>query len=330
MTQNKKLGLTVLLLCGVIAAAYWGYGALSRNILSDNVQTVSSSQADSAPSQNGQSGERDQKPERTAAPDFTMTDLAGNTLTLDSLKGKPIVLNFWASWCGFCVQEMPDFDIVYKELGDEVTFVMLNVTDGVRETREKGEKYYADAAYSFPVYFDDQGTQGVNAYGVTGFPTTYFIDRNGNLAAWAGGMIDQEALRRGIQLAQEQDADQPLAQKNVSWCTMEPVYTKMSAENAKQMMNEFAETEDSTYILLDVRTEQEHKEKRIPGSMLIPDYELAARAQAELPDKRQVIFIYCRSGRRSETAARKLVEMGYNHVYDIGGIIDWPYETTQG
>lgn len=333
MTQNKKLGLTVLLLCGVIAVAYVGYQALGKNYLSDNLQAVSSSQTgDTTSSQSGESDESSEaeKPTRTPAPNFTMTDLEGNMVELDSLKGKPMVLNFWASWCGYCVEEMPDFDTVYKELGDEVTFVMLNVTDGVRETREKGEKHYAEKGYSFPVYFDDQGTQGTNAYGVSGFPTTYFIDRNGNLAAYAGGMIDEEALRRGIQLAQEQDADQEIQPKNVSWCTMEPVYNKMDAENAKQMMDEFSQTEDSTYILLDVRTEQEYQEKRIPGAILIPDYELAERAEVELPDKRQVIFIYCRSGNRSETAARLLVEMGYNHVYDIGGIIDWPYETTQG
>lgn len=326
MTQNKKLGLSVLLLCGVIAAAYFGYKTLSANYLTDNLRPASSA---SSGEQSGE-GSAAEKPERTVAPNFTMTDLDGNKVELDSFKGKPIVLNFWASWCGFCVQEMPDFDTVYKELGDEVTFVMLNVTDGVRETREKGEKHYAEKGYSFPVYFDDQGTQGTNAYGVTGFPSTYFIDRNGNLAAYAGGMIDQEALRRGIKLAQEQDAGQALEQKNVSWCTMEPVYNKMNAENAKQMMAEFDETEDSTYVLLDVRTEQEFKEKRIPGSVLIPDYELAQRAQTELPDKRQVIFVYCRSGRRSEAAAKELVAMGYNHVYDVGGIIDWPYETTQG
>ncbi|WMJ82549.1 redoxin domain-containing protein [Oscillospiraceae bacterium LTW-04] len=333
MKQNKKLGLTVLLLCGVIAVAYLGYKALGENYLTDNLQPItSSSQAGEATSSQGeQSGEGNaaEEPERTPAPNFTLTDLEGNTMEFDSLKGKPIVLNFWASWCGFCVEEMPDFDTVYQELGDEVTFVMLNVTDGVRETREKGEKFYAEKGYSFPVFFDDQGTQGTNAFGVTGFPTTYFIDRNGNLAAYAGGMIDEEALRRGIQIAQEQDAGQELEQKNVSWCTMDPVYTKIDAENAKQMMDEFSETEDSTYVLLDVRTEQEYKEKRIPGAVLIPDYELAERAQAELPDKRQVIFVYCRSGRRSEAAAKELVAMGYNHVYDMGGIIDWPYETTQ-
>lgn len=329
MTQNKKLGLTLILLCGVIAAAYLGYNALSQNFSNGNLQSISSSQGASSPEEDAQPDEA-ARPERTRAPDFTMTDLDGNTLTLDSLKGKPIVINFWTTWCGFCVKEMPDFDTVYKELGDDVTFVMLNVTEGARETREKAEKFYADQGYSFPVYFDDQGLQGTNTYGVTGFPTTYFIDRNGNLAAWAGGMIDEEALRRGIQLAQEQDADQAAPQQNVSWCTMEPAYTKISAENARQMMEEFSEVEDSTYILLDVRTEQEYKEKRIPGSVLIPDYELAQRAETELPDKRQVIFVYCRSGRRSEEAARKLVALGYNHVYDFGGINDWPYETEQG
>lgn len=332
MTQNKKLALTVLLLCGVITVAYFGYKTLSEKYLTDNLQPASSasSQLSGTSSEGEQSGEDSTQPVRTPAPNFTMTDIEGNKVELDSLKGKPIVLNFWASWCSFCVQEMPDFDTVYKEMGNEVTFVMLNATDGVRETREKGEKYYKEKGYSFPVYFDDQKTQGTNAYGVTGFPSTYFIDRNGNLAAYAGGMIDEEALRRGIQLAQEQDAGQTLEQKNVSWCTMEPVYNKMDAENAKQMMAEFDETEDSTYVLLDVRTEQEFKEKRIPGAVLIPDYELSERAQSELPDKRQVIFVYCRSGRRSETAAKELVAMGYNHVYDIGGIIDWPFETTQG
>ncbi len=329
MTQNKKLGLTLILLCGVIAVAYLGYNALSRNFSNDNLQLIASSQGASDPQEDVQPDEA-ARPERTPAPDFTMTDLDGNTLSLDSLKGKPIVINFWATWCGFCVKEMPDFDTVYSELGDDVTFVMLNVTDGARETREKAENFYAEQGYSFPVYFDDQGLQGTNTYGVTGFPTTYFIDRNGNLAAWAGGMIDEEALRQGIMLAQEQDADQAAPQQNVSWCTTEPVYTKITPENARQMMAEFAEVEGSSYILLDVRTEQEYKQKRIPGSVLIPDYALAQRAETELPDKRQVIFIYCRSGQRSEQAARKLVALGYNHVYDFGGINDWPYETEQG
>ncbi|MFV0497019.1 MAG: redoxin domain-containing protein [Candidatus Fimivivens sp.] len=325
MNSNKRLGLIILLLCGVIAAAYLGYKTFGEDYLTDQLQPIASS------SQDGQSGGDTvaEQPERTPAPNFTMTDFEGNAMTFDSLKGKPVVLNFWASWCGFCVEEMPDFDTVYQEMGDEVAFVMLNVTDGMRETREKGKKFYAEKGYTFPIYFDDQGTQGANAFGVTGLPSTYFIDQNGNLATYASGMIDQAALRRGIQIAQEQGAEQAAEQKNVSWCTMDPVYSKIDAENAKQMMDEFLEMEDRSYVLLDVRTQEEYQEKHIPGAVLIPDYELARRAQAELPDKRQVIFVYCRSGRRSEAAAKELVAMGYNHVYDMGGIIDWPYETVQ-
>ena len=84
------------------------------------------------------------------------------------------------------------------------------------------------------------------------------------------------------------------------------------------------------FILLDVRTEEEFRENRIGGAILIPDYEISARAGLELPDKDAVILIYCRSGRRSENAARELADMGYTNVYDFGGIIDWPYETASG
>lgn len=337
MTQIQKLIITVFIFCGVMAAAYIGYTQLSEGYkLPDNLQTASSqvseSSSSSAESSQADDESKTETPERFAAPNFTMTDLEGNLITLDSLKGKPMVINFWASWCGFCVEEMPDFDEVYKELGDEVTFVMLNVTDGKRETREKGEAHYLDKGYSFKVYFDDQGMQGSDAYGVSAYPTTYFIDSNGNIAAYSNGMIDAEALKRGIELAREQGKEQEETEslKNVSWCTMDPVYSKLDAESAKRLMEEYSEMLDGEYVMLDVRTEQEHLEKRIPGSVLIPDYELVERAADELPDQKQVIFVYGRDGISSETAAKSLVEMGYNHVYDIGGMIDWPFETTEG
>ena len=100
------------------------------------------------------------------------------------------------------------------------------------------------------------------------------------------------------------------------------VYRKISAEEARHMMESEAQ-----YIILDVRTDEEYYERRIPGAILIPDYEIVSRAKSELPDKSAHIFIYCRSGRRSANAANELVKMGYTNVYDFGGIIDWPYET---
>jgi rhodanese-related sulfurtransferase len=81
--------------------------------------------------------------------------------------------------------------------------------------------------------------------------------------------------------------------------------------------------------LLDVRTSEEYKEKRIEGAVLIPDYEINDRAAAALPDKDAAILIYCRSGRRSASVAHELIEMGYTNVYDFGGINDWPYETVR-
>ena len=98
-------------------------------------------------------------------------------------------------------------------------------------------------------------------------------------------------------------------------------YRKISAEEAHKMMSE-----SKDFILLDVRTEAEYREIHIPGALLIPDYEIKARAEKELPDKNRVIFIYCRSGRRSANAARELANLGYTNVYDFGGISGWLYE----
>ena len=99
-------------------------------------------------------------------------------------------------------------------------------------------------------------------------------------------------------------------------------YHKITAAQAKKMMDE-----GQPYILLDVRTDEEWEEKRINGSVLIPDYEIRDRVPEELPDKNVLILVYCRSGRRSADASRELIDMGYTNVYDFGGIIDWPYET---
>jgi rhodanese-related sulfurtransferase len=98
-------------------------------------------------------------------------------------------------------------------------------------------------------------------------------------------------------------------------------YHKISAEEAHKMMSELQD-----FILIDVRTEEEFLTGHIIGAILIPDYEIKARAGIELPDKNTMILVYCRSGRRSENATRELVGMGYTNVFDFGGILDWPYE----
>jgi len=98
-------------------------------------------------------------------------------------------------------------------------------------------------------------------------------------------------------------------------------YVRITPEEAFLMMSD-----DGDVVILDVRTEDEYNSGHIQNAILIPHGEIRGRAESELPDKNQVILVYCRSGARSETAAGELIDMGYTNVYDFGGIINWPYE----
>jgi rhodanese-related sulfurtransferase len=100
---------------------------------------------------------------------------------------------------------------------------------------------------------------------------------------------------------------------------------KISAEEARELM-----TGGAVWTLLDVRTTEEFAEAHIAGAVLLPDYEIWERARAVVKDKDAPVLVYCLSGGRSDVAARTLVDMGYTKVYDMGGIIDWPYETVNG
>lgn len=99
-------------------------------------------------------------------------------------------------------------------------------------------------------------------------------------------------------------------------------YMQITPEQAKEFMDN---QEDC--VILDVRTQEEFDAGHIPGAILIPDYEITAKAEATLPDKEQLILVYCRSGRRSMNAAEELAAMGYTNVKEFGGILSWPYET---
>lgn len=112
---------------------------------------------------------------------------------------------------------------------------------------------------------------------------------------------------------------------SVSSCDKEPssplTYEQISGAEAKALM----ESEEN-YVIIDARTQSEFDEGHIPGAILIPEYEIVSRAENELPDKNQLILVYCRSGRRSKIAAQALVDLGYTNVKEFGGIIDWKYE----
>ena len=101
-------------------------------------------------------------------------------------------------------------------------------------------------------------------------------------------------------------------------------YEQISGAEAKALMDS-----ESGYVIIDARTQEEYDQGHIPGAILIPEYEIADRAEKELPNKDQLILVYCRSGRRSKIAAEELVKLGYTNVKEFGGIIDWEYETVK-
>lgn len=213
--MNNKKGFLIIILVFVllITGALVLYNNLSKNVSAQQMIVHETPEATQAPAE---SAAPDTAPEEESAPvspdahdhadenvvhapDARIYDRDGNEVLLSQHFGKPMVLNFWASWCGPCQSEMPAFQEKYKELGADVSFVMVNMTDGNRETVEAASGFIDLNGFEFPVFYDTTG-EAAYAYQAYSLPTTYFIDAGGHVVAQATGAIDAATLQKGIDM----------------------------------------------------------------------------------------------------------------------------------
>ena len=196
MNGKIKLLIGILVFAVVIGGAYAAYVKLSKDYKPDVFSTTSSP----AEEMQSNSAEKTTKAEYEPAPDFAVIDKYREEHRLSDFKGKPVVLNFWASWCSPCKMEMPDFNDAYKKLGDKVQFMMVNLSNGYNgEDFETAKAFMENQDYEFPVFYDVNEDAG-NKYYTYSIPVTYFIDADGMLIAQARGAIDAETLQKGIDM----------------------------------------------------------------------------------------------------------------------------------
>lgn len=122
-------------------------------------------------------------------PDFTVYDKDGNAVKLSDFKGKPIVVNIWASGCSPCRAEMPDFQEAYEKYGDDVQFLMINYIGFFGETVETASAFVDEQGYTFPVYFDSEHDAAAT-YGINSIPFTLFITKDYELYTYISGMTN--------------------------------------------------------------------------------------------------------------------------------------------
>lgn len=207
MKKNKTFILLAVLLVILIGGAGFFYNKLSSAYKTDTLTETSQAaenETESEETEDSQTSSEETDSDENAAetaPDFTMTNASSEEVKLSDFFDKPVVLNFWASWCGPCKSEMPHFEDAYQKYGEDINFVIVNLTDGARETVENASDFIEEQGYTFPLYFDTN-TEGAMTYGTYSIPVTYFIGADGVPVAQANGALDAATLQKGLDMIQ--------------------------------------------------------------------------------------------------------------------------------
>jgi thiol-disulfide isomerase/thioredoxin len=189
-------------MAAVLVLGFVGYRALSSGRVASDV-TVRDGAGDAGPSS---SSTADEQPDAQGTTDLdapmlkdydaTVYTDANEAVTLSQIAdGEPLVMNFWATWCPYCVQEMPDFQQLYAEYGDRVSFAFIDVTDGSRETFDAAKSWLSENGLDdLPAYYD-LDLDASAKFGARALPTTVVVSAEGQILGAASGRIDPERMR---------------------------------------------------------------------------------------------------------------------------------------
>ena len=183
MKNEKSIVRLILILLVVLVAAGVLYSALSDRFAPKTITPVTPAAAETVNTE-----------DLPDAVDFTMEDAEGNAVQLSDFIGeKPVIVNFWASWCPPCKGELPDFEAAYQQYGDQIRFLMVDLTDGVQETKAAAQALIQNEGFTFPVYFDTMG-QATAGYSLYSIPVTVAITADGKLLQSHTGALSAQAL----------------------------------------------------------------------------------------------------------------------------------------
>lgn len=130
--------------------------------------------------------------------DFEVESMDGQTVKLSSMKGRPTVVGFWATWCPPCNDEAPAVQALFDKYGDRVNFMMVDATDGHRETADDVRAWLDEKGYTYPVYLDTHDMQATYMYQATRLPTTVVFDANGYVVNYFAGVMSEEGMARDL------------------------------------------------------------------------------------------------------------------------------------